>query len=126
MTVSIILLYIPITSGSAQNQETCAGLEQLARNTNPDLLSNCVRDDLCTQMTCQAAGILNGRLDTVIIMLSPCEMPPGFVVNLVKDGSAILNQLITASMMITYTSGIATAKINVFVNSTTSFLGILV
>ena len=107
---------------------TCAGLEQLAMNTNPRLLSDCARDDMCTQVTCQASGIISGQLDSVTIILEACETPPGITVELSKDGTAIINQLITAPTTITHNLDLlkATMEAHVFVNSTPSTIGISV
>ena len=115
-----------MNSVSVDNLETCRGLEQLAMNANPSLLSNCARDSNCTQVTCQPTGLLAGQLDLATIVLSQCEMPPGVVLTLLKDGNAVVNQLITVPTMITHDAGIATVEANVFVNSTTNSVGILV
>ena len=77
-------------------------------------------------MTCQGSGVLSGQIDLATIALSPCGVPPGIVVNLVRSGTAVVNQLITATIMITYDAGVATVNINVFINSTTNTIGILV
>ena len=109
-----------------QTTGTCSDLDQLAMNTNPNYLSNCARDSSCTQVTCQGSGILSGQVDSSTIALSPCEVPPGIVVSLARSGTTLVNELITAQRTITYNAGLATVNVNVFVNSTTNSIGILV
>ena len=106
--------------------DTCAGLEQLAMNANPDLVSNCVRDAGCTQVTCEAAGIISSQLDSMIITLKLCETPPGATIELVKDGSVLINKLITTPTNFTQSLGFVTVSAYVFVNSTHNTIGISV
>ena len=80
----------------------------------------------CTQVSCQGNGLLSGQVDSAIVALAPCEVPPGIVVRLVQSGTDLVNQLITAPMTIPYDAGFATVNVNVFVNSTANFIGILV
>ena len=101
-------------------------MEQLATNANPTYLSNCARDMACTQVSCQGSGVLSGRVESAIVALAPCEMPPGIIVRLVQSGTDLVNQLITAPTTILYDAGIATVNIDVFVNSTANSIGILV
>ena len=70
------------------NVETCAGFQQLARNVNPQLLSNCDQNGACTQITCQAMGQLSTEIDAVSIMLDVCKnnTAPGVIVELLRDG----------------------------------------
>ena len=105
---------------------SCTGLELMAMNTNPDLLSDCERDDPCSRMTCQTAGVITSQLDSVIIHLEPCEAPPGITIQLVKDNEVIINELITSPTIVTHNLGIATVEAHVFVNSTDSSIGISV
>ena len=131
MNHNIIILChftLKLNVNTASNFETCMGLEQLAMNTNPSLLSDCVRDDICTQVTCQATGIISGQLDSITIILEPCETPPGVTVELLKDRTAIINQLITAPTSVTHDLGFAGATVEayVFVNSTPTTIGISV
>ena len=95
-------------------------------NANPSYLSNCARDMACTQVSCQGSGLLSGRVDSAIVALAPCEVPPGITVRLVQSGTDLVNQLITASTTITYDAGVATVNVNVFVNGTANSIGILV
>ena len=111
---------------AASSLDTCTGLEQLASNANPDLVSNCARDDSCTQVTCEAAGVISSQLDSMTITLELCETPPGVTIELLKDGSAIINQLITSPTNITQSLGFATVEAYVFVNSTGNTIGIAV
>ena len=105
---------------------TCTDLEVMAMNTNPDLLSDCESDDLCSQMTCQTAGVITSQLDSVIIHLEPCETPPGITIRLLKDHEVIINELVTSPTTITHNLGIATVEAYVFVNSSDSTIGISV
>ena len=101
----------------------------MAKNVNPLLLSNCVRNNICTQISCQAMGLLSIELDAVSITLDVCKnnTPPGVVVELLKDGSAVFNRLITTSTKINYSKvGTATIEANIFLNSTNSSIGISV
>ena len=95
-------------------------------NANPDLLSNCARDTSCTQVTCEAAGIIGSQLDSVTMTLELCETPPGVMIELLKDGRAIINQLITTPTNVTQSLGFVTVSAYVFVNSTHNTLGISV
>ena len=110
--------------------DTCAGLEQLALNANPVLLSNCARDDRCTQVTCEAAGIISSQLDSMTVTLELCETPPGVTIELLnRDGRAIINQLITTPTNVTQSlNPFVTVSAYVFVNSTVTHdaLGIAV
>ena len=109
--------------------DTCAGLEQLALNANPVLLSNCARDERCTQVTCEAAGIISSQLDSMTVTLELCETPPGVTIELLKDGRAIINQLITTPTNVTQSlNPFMTVSAYVFVNSTVTHdaLGIAV
>ena len=81
--------------------DTCAGLEQLALNANPRLLSNCARDASCTQVACEAAGTISSQLDSITVTLELCETQPGVTIELLKDGSAIISRLITTPTNIT-------------------------
>lgn len=105
---------------------TCTGLDQLATNANPELLSDCSRDAGCTKVSCNAAGIISTQLDSIIITLELCETPPGVTIELLKDGSTIINQLITTPTNITQSLGFVTVAAYVFVNSTHNTLGISV
>ena len=106
--------------------DTCTGLQQLAMNANPELLSDCARDAGCTNVTCEAAGIISTQLDSMIITLELCETPPGVTIELLKDGRTIINQLITTPTNITQSLGFVTVAAYVFVNSTQNTLGIAV
>ena len=68
----------------------------MAMNTNPSLLSECVRNDVCSQMSCQTVGVITSQLDSVIIHLEPCETPPGITVQLLKDESVLINEVVTS------------------------------
>lgn len=114
-------------TASAQNQATCTGLDQLAQNSNPNLLSNCAKDGACTQVTCQAAGALSNYLGSAIFTLDPCSTPPGVRLQLLStSGPALVDQIITSPTTIRRSFGFVSATITVFVNSTTSTVGILV
>ena len=106
--------------------DTCTGLEQLAMNANPDLLSNCARDDNCTKITCEANGVVSSQLDSLTMTLVLCETPPGVMIELLKDGRAIISRLITTPTNVTQSLGFATVSAYVFVNSTHNTLGISV
>ena len=96
-------------------------------NANPSYLSNCARDMACTKVTCQGSGVLSGRIDSAAITLLPCKMPaPGITVSLVQGGTTVVSRMITGHMTITYDAGIATVNVEVFINSTTDSVGILV
>lgn len=124
--IIIILLSVGVLV-SAQNQETCSGLEQLARNSNSNLLSSCVRDAKCTRVTCQAAGLLSSYIGSVTFTLRPCEAMPGIEMGVFESsGAAIVDQLITSPTTITRRISIASVSIHVFVNSTASSIGISV
>ena len=60
----------------------------------------------------------------MIIHLEPCETPPGITVQLLKDESVLINELVTSPTTIIRTLGIATVEAFVFVNSTGSTIGI--
>ena len=120
--INIIALYIV----SFTNLETCQGLEQLAMNANPNFLSNCQRDSACTQVTCEGNGILSGQVDSAVLVLSPCEMPPGVVVKLIQGGTALVDQFINSSTIIRHSISLATIEVTVFVNSTSNTVGVLV
>ena len=111
-----------IVADSAQNQETCAGLDQLGRNVNPKLLNNCARDSECIQMTCQAAGELRNYLALAkFILIKPCETRPGIMVELLlQNGDVVFDDLITMPVFITYNSPLGTLVISVSVESTSS------
>ena len=114
---------------SAQSPATCTGLDQLIQNSNPSLLSNCSKDSACTRVSCQVAGTLGSYLNSVIFTLSgPCGAPPGVRLQLLPaSGSALVDQIVTSPTTISKSvGGFATATINVFVNSTTGTVGILV
>ena len=106
--------------------DTCAGLEQLALNTNPRLLSNCARDASCTQVACEAAGIISSQLDSITVTLELCETQPGVTIELLKDGSSIISRLITTPTNITQSLSFVTVSAYVFVNSSRNTLGISV
>ncbi len=107
--------------------DTCAGLEKLGTNANPRLLSNCARDTGCTQVTCEAAGIISSQLDSITMTLELCETPPGVTIELLKDGSAIISRLITTPTNITQAlNSFVTVSAYVLVNSTHNTLGISV
>ena len=111
------------------NQQTCDGLDQLIQNTNPALLSGCVRDTNCTKMTCQAAGnlALGSIISSIIFELKPCEMQPGVNIMILQTtGGTLIDQLITSPTQITRSLSIASANISVFVNSTSTDLGLAV
>ena len=112
------------------NQQTCDGLDQLINNTNPALLSGCVRDTNCTKMTCQPNGNLatGGIVSSIIFELKPCEMPPGVNFTMLQTaGGALIDQLITSPTQITRSLlNIGSTNISVFVNSTSTDLGIAV
>ena len=108
------------------NTETCRGLEQLAANTNPNYLSNCARDRDCTQVMCSGSGLLSGQVDSAIITLSPCLTMPGIIVKLLKDGTAVINEQVTGPFRISHNVDFATVGVNLFVNSSSSTIGILV
>ena len=115
---------------SAQSPATCTGLDQLIQNSNPSLLSNCAKDSACTRVSCQVAGtLISSYLSSAIFTLSgPCGAPPGVRLQLLPaSGSALVDQIVTSPTTISKSvGGIATATINVFVNSTTGTVGILV
>lgn len=112
---------------SAQNQETCSGLEQLARNSNSNFLSNCARDTRCTRVTCQAAGLLSSYIGSVTFTLRPCEVMPGIEIAVFESGgAAIVDQQITSPTTITQSISFASVSLYVFVNSTASLIGISV
>ena len=123
----VIVIFL---AASAVNQQTCDGLDQLINNTNPDLLSGCARDSNCTKMTCQAAGnlALGNAVSSITFELKPCEMPPGVNLTvLLTAGGALIDQLITSPTQITQSLlSIGSANISVFVNSTSTDLGIAV
>ena len=105
--------------------DTCAGLELLGMNTNSELFTDCVRDDACTTLTCQATqGLLSTQIDSFTITLEPCET--GIRIALLKSGKALLNMLITKPTNITQVLGPATVNATVFVNSTDKVIGISV
>lgn len=108
--------------------DTCTGLQHLAMNTNPELLTDCTRDEACSMLTCQAAGIIASQLDTLALILKQCESPPGVTVQITaKDGKAIVDQLVTKPTNISQTlASIARADAHVFVNSTDKTIGIAV
>ena len=96
-------------------------------NANPNYLSNCARDMACTKVTCQGSGVFSGRIDSAAIILLPCKVPaPGITVSLIQGGTAVVSRTITGHMTITYDAGIATVNVEVFINSTTDSIGILV
>jgi hypothetical protein len=116
-------------TASAQNPATCTGLDQLIQNSNPNLLSNCAKDSACTRVSCSVAGTLSSYLGSAIFTLSsPCGAPPGVRFQLLlTSGSALVDQIITSPTTISRSlSGLATATISVFVNSTTGRVGISV
>ena len=115
-------------AASAVNQQTCDGLDQLINNTNPDLLSGCARDSNCTQMTCQPNGDLALAVSSITLELKPCEMQPGVNLTVLQTaGGALIDQLITSPTQITSSlMSIGSANISVFVNSTSTDLGIAV
>ena len=103
----------------------CAGLEQLAMNTNPNFLSYCARDELCTRVTCRILGFLLDRLRLFSIILKPCETPPGIILELSVAGHTT-NQLINNPTTITQNRSMVIVETYVFVNSTSSTIGISV
>ena len=112
---------------SAQNQQTCSGLDQLARNSNSNFLSNCARDARCTRVTCQVAGLLSSYIGSVTFTLRPCEVMSGIEMGIYESGgAAIIDQLITSPTRITHSISFASVTIDVFVNSTASSIGISV
>ena len=62
----------------------------------------------------------------MIISLELCETSPGVKIELLKDGSALIDQLITRPTNITQTLGFATVTAHVFVNSTDNTIGVAV
>ena len=111
------------------NQQTCDGLDQLINNTNPALLSGCARDSNCTKMTCQAAGnlALGNIVGSIIFELKPCEMQPGVNLTvLLTAGGALIDQLIASPTVISRSLGDGSTNISVFVNSTSTNLGLAV
>ena len=110
---------------SAPNMDTCAGLEDLAMNINPSYLADCSVDDLCSQVNCETAGNLG--LESVSFFLKICDGQPGIAIDLMKDGSSVFNQLVTASTTVNamITNNI-TLEADFFVNSTSSSIGIAV
>ena len=116
-------------AATAQSQATCTGLDQLSQNINPSLLSNCAKDDDCTRVTCQPAGILRNYVSSAILTLTdPCSTsPPGVRLQLqATSGSALVDETVTSPTTIRRTVGFVTATITVFVNSSASAVGISV
>ena len=106
---------------SLPNMDTCAGLEDLATNTN---LADCSRDDICSQVSCETGEGLG--LDSVRFSLEICNGQPGIAIELAKDGTSIFNQLVTASTTVTAAIGNTTLEADVFFNSTSTSIGISV
>ena len=105
--------------------DTCAGLDDLAMNINPSYLADCSRDDICSQVSCEAAEGLG--LDSVSFTLEICNgQPAGITIELAKDGTAIFNQLITASTTVTALLGNTTLEADIFFNSTSTTIEISV
>ena len=104
--------------------DTCAGLEDLAMNINPSYLADCSRDDICSQVSCEAADGLG--LDSVTFSLEICDGQTGITIELRKDGSSIFNQLVTASTTVAAAIGNTTLEADVFLNSTSTYIGISV
>ena len=77
-------------------------------------------------MTCSGSGLLSGQVDSATITLSPCLTTPGIIVKLLKDGTAVINEQITGPFRISHNVGFATVGVNLFVNSSSSTIGILV
>ena len=111
---------------TAPDTRTCAGLEQLAKNTNPRLISKCISNDICSKIICQTSDDISNYLDTVALSLEPCKFPRGVTFELLKDGQSLFSQLITMPTKISQTIGSATIEALVFVNTTCSILGISV
>ena len=53
-------------------------------------------------------------------------MPPGVIVELVKDGNVLVSRLVTGPMRISHNADIATVEVNIFVNSSANAIGISV
>lgn len=116
----IIIIHV----ASAQNPATCTGLDQLIQNSNPNLLSSCAKDSACTRVSCSVTGTLGSYLGSAIFTLSgPCNAQPGIRLQLLP----LIDQIVTSPTRISHSlSGLATATIDVFVNSTTGTVGISV
>jgi hypothetical protein len=109
---------------SPPNMDTCAGLDDLAMNINPSYLADCSRDDICSQVSCEAAEGLG--LDSVSFTLDICNGQPGVAIELEKDGATIFNQLVTAPTIVTAAVGNTTLEADVFFNSNSTAIGISV
>ena len=105
--------------------DTCVGLDNLAMNINPSYLADCSRDDICSQVSCEAAEGLG--LDSVSFTLEICNgQPAGISIELAKDGTAIFNQLITASTTLTASIGNTTLEADIFFMSNSTAIEISV
>ena len=120
----LLLLYQHAHAGS--NALACAGLEQLAMNTDPRAFSKCFRDSSCSKLICQTNGSLTRQLDTFTITLRPCSTPPGVTIKFAKGGEPFLTQMISRPTLVNSTIGSATLEADIFVNSTGSTIGISV
>lgn len=74
-------------------------------------------------------GQLSIEIDAFSISLDICKesIPPGVVIELLKDGSAVFNQRITRSTKINYSKvGTATVEASIFLTNTNTSIGIAV
>ena len=74
------LLYFVVSA--VQRPEQCPGLDDLATNVNPTYLTNCVRDENCTQVACQTDEELRNVFTSIMFTPSPCVTTPGMSIKI--------------------------------------------
>ena len=111
----------------AQNQDTCADLDDLRTNVNPTLLSECSRNSDCTQVVCQTTGELETLFSSTSFTLMPCETPPGVLIELFDtNGNSSFQFLIIDSVVIRGGNVLETIAVHVLVESTANLFDITV